>query len=90
MASTHYIRECSRRASERGKRMAAERWRRDREQRDLWASIAPERMPAKIVRRIIVIDSEVIVREAVMYDTDSMRDARRKLRQVLTTTATKP
>jgi hypothetical protein len=70
--------------------MATERWRRDKAQRDLWASMAPERMPAKIVRRIIVIDGETEVREAVLYDTDSIRDARRKLRQVLTTTATKP
>jgi hypothetical protein len=55
-----------------------------------WASIAPERMPAKIIRRIIVIDRETEVREVVMYDTDSLRDARRKLRRVLTTTATRP
>ena len=70
--------------------MAAERWRRDKAQRELWASVAPERMPAKIIRRIIVIDGETDVREAVFYDTDSLRDARRKLRDVLTTTATRP
>ena len=44
----------------------------------------------KIIRRIIVIDGETDVREAVFYDTDSLRDARRKLRDVLTTTATRP
>lgn len=65
MASTHYSRKMEIAASERGKRMAAERWRRDRERRDLLASMAPERMTAKIIRRIIVIDGETTVREAV-------------------------
>ena len=40
-------------------------------------------MPAKIVRRIIVIDGETTVREECFYDTDSYRDARRKLADVL-------
>ena len=83
MASTYYNISAAKKRSERGKRMAAERWRRDKIKRDAWAAIAPERMPAKIVRRIIVIDRESVVREAVIYDTDSYRDARRKLATVL-------
>ena len=59
------------------------RWKADRERRNLWASMAPERVPAKIVRRIIVIDNETMVREAVIYDTDNYRDARRKQTAVL-------
>ena len=34
------------------------------------------------VRRIIVIDRETTVREAVFFDTDSIREARRKFRTV--------
>ena len=90
MASTYYIRKCAKAASERGKRMAAERWKRDRERRDRLAAMNPLQYPGRILRRVIVIDRETEVREAIFYDTDSLRDAQRKLRRVLTTTATKP
>lgn len=71
------------RASEHGKKMAAERWRLDKEHRDKLSLLNPIQYPGKILRRIIVIDNEVNVKEAIMYDTDSMREARRKLKQVL-------
>ena len=90
MASTHYIREMARRARERSKLMNSARWKRDRERRDKLAAMEPLNYPGTIVRRIIVIDRESEVREAVLFDTDSIRDARRKLRAVLTTTATRP
>lgn len=63
--------------------MAAERWRRDRQRRDKLASMNPLQYPGRIVRRVIVITNEIEVREVVLYDTDSYRDARRKLKQVM-------
>jgi hypothetical protein len=83
MASTHYIRERSRRATEHGKKMATERWRLDRERRNKLAAMEPINYPGRIVRRIIVITNEVEVREAILYDTDSWREARRKLNRVM-------
>ena len=83
MASTYYIRERNRIASERGKRMAKERWRRDRERRDKLAAMNPIQYPGRIVRRIIVIDHETQVREAIIYDNDSIRDAHRKMSAVV-------
>ena len=39
----------------------------------------------RIVRRIVVIDRERTVREAVIYAGDSLREARRKQRAILQT-----
>lgn len=63
--------------------MANRRWQIDRARRDALAAKDPAFTGLQIIRRIIVIDREVSAREAVFYDTDSARSARRKLRAVL-------
>ena len=80
---TRYQRARMKSASARGRAMARERWRQDRERRAKLAALAPLQFPGRIVRRVIVIDREVTAREAIIYDTDSWQDARRKLRAVL-------
>lgn len=70
-------------ASERGQRMAKRRWELDRQRRDRLAAACPLARVDQIVRRIIVIDREHTVREAVIYAFDSFREARRKARKVL-------
>lgn len=70
-------------ASERGKRMAARRWELDRQQRAALAAMSPEKFTGRIVRRIVVITNETKVREAIIYDFDSARSARRKERAAL-------
>lgn len=47
------------------------------------AALTAEEYPNRIVRRIVVIDNETTVREAVIWFWDSDREARRKLRAVL-------
>jgi hypothetical protein len=66
--------------SQRSREMAATKWRKDRERR---AALAASTPPPKIVRRVIIIDHEITAKEAIFYDTDHEREARRKLRQVL-------
>lgn len=63
--------------------MAQRRWELDRTRRKQLAALLPEQYPARIVRRIVVIDLERHVRETVIWNFDSARSARRKLRQVL-------
>jgi len=63
--------------------MAAARWVKDRERRNRRAAVTAEQYPQEIVRRIIVIDREREVREAVIFSWDSGREARRKLRAVM-------
>lgn len=63
--------------------MAAARWARDRERRGKLAELTAEQYPARIVRRIVVIEQERLVREAVIWSFDSARSARRKLREAL-------
>ncbi len=63
--------------------MAAARWALDHERRNQLAKLTAEQYPNRIVRRIIVIDDEKDAREAVIFQWDSAREARRKLRQVL-------
>lgn len=70
-------------ASERGRRMAGARWARERARRERLASLRPEDYPREIVRRILVIDREREVREAVIWSWDSAREARRKIKRVL-------
>jgi hypothetical protein len=62
--------------------MAAARWAKDRERRDRLALLTAEQYPNRIVRRIIVVDREKDVREAVIWDWDSAREARRKVRRL--------
>ena len=63
--------------------MAQARWRADRERRQRLAALTAEQFPGHIVRRIVVIDGETNVREAVVWSFDSTREARRKTRAVL-------
>lgn len=63
--------------------MAQARWAADRQRRARLAALAPLRHPGRIVRRIVVIDNEITVREVVLFDTDSVREARRKVAAVL-------
>lgn len=63
--------------------MAARRWEIDSRMRARLAATEPAQFSGKIIRRIVVIERESIVREAVIYDFDSARSARRKLRSVL-------
>lgn len=78
-----YVTRKIRAASERGKRMAVRRWKLDRARRDALAEKDPSFTGLRIVRRIVVIDRECSAREAVIYETDSARSARRKLRSAL-------
>lgn len=78
-----YSRWKAKAASERGKRMAKRRWQLDHARRDALAAKDPAFTGLQIKRRIIVIDDEVSVREAVIYKCDSARCARRKLRSAL-------
>lgn len=64
--------------------MAKARWERERAQRDKMAMLTAEQFPSRIVRRIVVIDNEITVRETTIWSFDSARSARRKLREVLT------
>jgi len=71
-------------ARSRGRAMAKRRWSLDRQRRIHQAELALRCTPDQILRRIVVIDQERIVREAVIWSWDSYRSARRKLREVLT------
>ena len=63
--------------------MANARWQRDRERRTALAKVMAEQYPNQILRRIVVIDRERTVREAVIFAWDSAREAARKIRRVL-------
>lgn len=78
-----FSRRLQRAASERGRRMAKARWAKERERQARLSVLRAEQYPARIVRRIVVIDRETTVREAVIFDFDSLRGAQRKLRAVL-------
>ena len=71
-------------ARARGRKMARARWRLDRQRRDQLAALSPERYPGRILRRIVVIDDERTVREVILRESDSDREARRKIKWVLT------
>lgn len=83
-----YSRRLAKAASARGKRMARARWARDRERRDKLAALTAEQCPSKIVRRVVVIENESTVKEAVIFSFDSRRSAAAKLRKVLRTPVT--
>ena len=63
--------------------MANRRWQLDRERRDKLAALTAEQFPAQIIRRVIVIDNETRVREAVIWSWDYWKDQQRKIRSVL-------
>ena len=69
--------------SERGRRLASIRWAKDRDQRDRLAMLTAEQFPSRIVRRIVVIDNERVVREVTIWNWESGREGRRKERAVL-------
>ena len=69
--------------SEKARRMAKARWAADRKRRDASADKDPAFVGLRILRRIVVIDLEKTVREAVIYASDSARSARRKIRAVM-------
>lgn len=69
--------------SEIARQRAKRRWQLDRERRAALAAQDPAFSGRHILRRIVVIDHERIVREAVIYSTDSARSARRKLNNAL-------
>jgi hypothetical protein len=70
-------------ASERARAKARRRWELDRQRRERLAATDPIFAGLQIVRRIVVIDHERTVREAVIYAGDSLREARRKQRAIL-------
>jgi len=78
-----FNRRLQRRASERGRTMANRRWALDRERRAKLAALTAEQNPSHIRRRIVVIDRECMVREAVIWSWDSARSARRKVKDVM-------
>jgi hypothetical protein len=63
--------------------MAKRRWELDRQRREKLAALTAKQYPNRIVRRIVVVDQEKLVREAVIWEWDSRREAARKLRAVL-------
>lgn len=64
--------------------MARIRWGLDRARRERLAALPAEAFSNLIVRRIIVIDREREVREAIIRSWDSRSDSAQKLRNVLT------
>ena len=82
--STSFIRKVIASKRERAQRMAHRRWELDRERRAALAEAEPLTAERTILRRIVVIDRETRVREAVIYADDTARAARRKLRHILT------
>ena len=83
MPESYYIRKKVRESSERGRQMANARWAKDRIERDRLAKLTAEQCPARIVRRIVVIDNEKTVREATFWNWESRRSWRRKELAVL-------
>ncbi len=76
-----YLTKKIRTASERARQRANNRWAMDRAKRAALARIDPVCIGG-IVRRIVDIRNETEVREVVIYDFDSARSARRKLKGV--------
>lgn len=74
---TQRVRAASKRNSERAKR----RWVLDRAKRDALARIDPVCI-GKIVMRVIVIRNEIDAKEAVIYDFDSTRSEKQKLKRI--------
>jgi len=83
MTVCYRVRRKVKAASNRGRLMARRRWQLDRDRRNRLVAIAPEMFPGRIMRRIVVIDEEREVREAVIYESDSIRETLRKVRKVM-------
>ena len=80
-----YLTKKRKAASERARAKATRRWELDRQRRERLAATDPIFSGLQIVRRIVVIDRERTVREAVIYAGDSLREARSKQRAILQT-----
>jgi len=63
--------------------MAARRWALDRQRRQRLAALRTDQYPNAIVKRIVVIWHERVVRETTIRTWDSVREARRKERMCL-------
>lgn len=71
-------------ARKRGRRMAAARWKKDRERRDALAAASaadPLRAPGRIVQRVIVITDELTAVEIIRRDSTSSREWSRMKRR---------
>lgn len=69
-------------ASERGKRMAKARWTKFHSERARLDALDPIRVGGNLVRRVVVIDHEVRVKERSFYEFDRPCDFKRKLREL--------
>jgi hypothetical protein len=77
-----HTRKAIQRASARGRLMANQRWKLDRERRAALAALAtadPLRAPGQIVRRIIIIESDQVAHELIIRDYHSIRAINRLL-----------
>jgi hypothetical protein len=83
MTVSYRVRRQIKAARNRGRLMAQRRWQLDRERRNRLLALSPENYPGRILRRIVVIDNEMLVRETVIYESDSIRESRRKVRRVM-------
>ena len=70
-------------SSERGRRMANARWKRDRIERNRMALLTAEQYPSRIAERIIVIRNETEVLEVTIWNWESGRSVMRKRRSVM-------
>ena len=77
---SHYSRRLSKKLSERGKRMAQVRWQQERKRQNQLAALTAEQFPHRISLRVIVIRNELHVSEATIWNWESARAARRKIR----------
>ena len=78
-----YSRRLAKAASERGKRMAKARWKREHSERERIAQLSADQYPSRIAERIVVIRNETEVYETVIWNWESHRSAMRKRRKVL-------
>jgi hypothetical protein len=77
-----HTRKAIQRASQRGRLMANQRWKLDRERRAALAALAiadPLRAPGQIVRRLIIIDADQVAHELIIRDYHSTRAINRLL-----------
>jgi len=83
MSESYRIRNKVKALRERGRKMAIRRWQIDRQMRNRIAALNADQFPARIVRRIVVIDDEKHVKEATFWNWESRRDRQRKMRNIL-------
>ena len=76
MHSESYVTQKIRRKREKAQRMAAARWKLDRERRDALAAQSeyPLSLPGRIIQRVIVITNGVDATEIIRRDNTSQRE----------------